>query len=119
MIVWAHKGFDREGIFMALANARKIVVGGVTYTWKLRGDFDRYGTGWTYGHLLLTLQAERGKVRQFACHSKHWTAAHQQEWEDPVCLPVTAHKVVFGPGQVRQVIEGTPLTDWGVTETEK
>lgn len=101
---------------MALAHSRKLVVGGVQYSWQILGEKDNYRRGWTPGHLRLTLQAETGPVRQFDCESKHWTSEHSQEWTDPGIFTVPAHKVPFGPSQVRQVIEGLPLLNWTVAE---
>lgn len=100
---------------MALPHARKLVVGGVSYEWAIKAPKDRYNLGWTPSPLRLLLKPEAGSLRTFECSSKHWTQAHEQDWGDLSGF-APAHKVPFGPGQVRQVIEGLPLLDWVVIE---
>lgn len=95
---------------MAFAHARKIVVGGITYRWTIIGKV----RGYTPKYLRLLLQSEGGPVRFFSCCSKLWT--EQDEYDEFEGGVPHGHKVMFGPRQVRQVIEGLPLLDWAVTE---
>jgi hypothetical protein len=99
---------------MALTGSRTIVVGGLRCEWAVRSAYgkDRYNLGWTPATLLLTVRVEGDPVtHQLRCESKHWTAAHTEDWADG--NGVTApHKVV------RQVIESglaaCDLVDWTV-----
>jgi hypothetical protein len=107
---------------MAIAHARTLVIGDATYQWKIRAPKNRYHLDCTPGRLTLIIQGQgayRKRAGVFACYSKHWTAEYQQAWDDfdSVCL-VPEHKVPFGPGQVREVIdaglESCNLENWTV-----
>jgi hypothetical protein len=98
---------------MAIPHARKIVVGGVTYGWSIQAGKDRYRRRFTPRHLRLLLQPEGGHVRFFDCLSKLWT---EQDEYDEFEGGIPSHKATFGPGQVRQVIEGLPVLNWTVAE---
>jgi hypothetical protein len=108
---------------MAIAHARTLVVGGATYQWKIQAPKNRYNLDCTPGRLTLIIQGQGEHRKQrgiFACRSKLWTAEFQQAWDDfdSSCL-VPEHKVPFGPGQVREVIDAgltdCVLDDWVVT----
>lgn len=104
---------------MAISKARTLTVGTKRYQWKVLPTKDRYTLGWTPGNITVIIRSE-GVDARMLCRSKHWTDQHEEmfyggatHWSPP------AHKVPFGPRQVRQLIDeglkGSDLIDWTVT----
>jgi len=100
---------------MAIAHARKIVIGDKTYHWRVDGPKDNYGKGWTPGSLRLIVRGPDFNTA-FTVRSKHWTDDHELAWAGETYVSPPAHKVAFGPKLVRLIIEGgRDFPDWRVT----
>jgi hypothetical protein len=98
---------------MALHKGRKLEFMGTTYHWAITPRTK----GWTPKVLKLTIQdLSGGAATQFTCTSRRWT--DQDEYDQFEGGAAFNHKVPFGPGHVRQIIEHGPegcnLDDWKV-----
>ena len=108
---------------MTLPKGHNITVNGKSYRWLIKAlSEDRFGLGWTPPSLLLTVQSSTGELQQFDCSSRSWTSDHTTYYFDGPGRSnwAPAHKVTFGPAQVREVIEAGSncvscmLPDWEV-----